>query len=114
MYLTFIRVLFTQPTAASAPTNLMAVQEGYTSIRVSWDPPTPLGDTIGYRIYYSGVSSGSEDVSSSTDNYLLTDLQTGGLYNVSIVALATISSQRLPSDTLEVTVTLGILLTYDY
>ena len=72
---------------ASAPTNLMAVQEGPTSIRVSWSPPTPLGDTTGYRIYYSGVSSGSEDVSDgSTDNYLLTGLQNGESYTISIVA----------------------------
>ena len=52
----------TLPPVASAPTSVMAVQEGLTSIRVSWSPPTPLGDTTGYRIYYSGGSSGSEDV----------------------------------------------------
>ena len=71
----------------SVPTNLMAVQEGPTSIRVSWSPPTPLGDTTGYRIYYSGGSSGSVDVSDgSTDNYLLTGLQNGESYDISIVA----------------------------
>ena len=88
---------------ASAPTNVMAVQEDLTSIRVSWSPPTPLGDTTGYRIYYSGGSSGSEDVSDgSTDNYLLTGLQNGASYTISIVALATFSSQLLPSDTVTV------------
>ena len=67
----------------------MAVQEGPTSIRVSWSPPTPLGDTTGYRIYYSGGSSGSEDVSnSSTDDYLLTGLQNGDTYNISIVSVS--------------------------
>ena len=72
---------------ASAPTSVMAVQEGPTSIRVSWSPPTPLGDTTGYRIYYSGGSSGSEDVSGVfTDNYLLTGLQNGDSYTISIVA----------------------------
>ena len=72
---------------ASAPTSVMVVQEGLTSIRVSWSPPTPLGDTTGYRIYYSGGSSGSEDVSGgSTYNYLLTGLQNGASYNISIVA----------------------------
>ena len=79
---------------ASAPTSVMAVQEGLTSIRVSWSPPTPLGDTTGYRIYYiySGGSSGSEDVSDgSTYNYLLTGLQNGASYNIYIVA----SSQHL-------------------
>ena len=64
----------------------MAVQEGLTSILVSWSPPTPLGDTTGYRIYYSGGSSDSENVNGgSTDNYLLTGLQNGESYNISIV-----------------------------
>ena len=73
----------------------MAVQEGPTSIQVSWSPPTPLGDTTGYRIYYSGGSSGSVNVSDgSTDNYLLTGLQNGDIYTISIVA----TSQHLPSE----------------
>ena len=63
----------------------MAVQEGPTSIQVSWNPPSPLGDTTGYIIYYSGGSSGSVNVSGgSTDNYLLTGLQNGDSYNISI------------------------------
>ena len=63
----------------------MAVQEGPTSIQVAGSPPTPLGDTTGYRIYYSGGSSGSEDVSDgSTDNYLLTGLWNGESYTISI------------------------------
>ena len=101
---------------ASAPTNLTAVQEGLTGIQVSWTPPTPLGDTTGYRIYYSGGSSGSSgsgsgsgsgsdsgsgggssssvDVSGgSTDNHLLTDLQNGASYTISIVG----TSEHLPS-----------------
>ena len=85
------------PPAASAPTNLMAVQEGPTSIQVSWSPPTSLGDTTGYRIYYSGGSSGSVDVSDgSTDNYTLTSLQNEESYTISIVA----TSQHLPSESI--------------
>ena len=96
------------PPVASAPTNLMAVQEGPTSIRVSWSPPTPLGDTTGYRIYHSGGTSGSEDVSDgSTDNDLLTGLQNGDIYTISIMTLATTSSQLLPSDTMTVNIGLG-------
>ena len=92
------------PPVASAPTNLTAVQESPTNIRVSWSPPTPLGDTIGYRIYYSGGSSGSEDVSDgSTDNYLLIGLQNGDIYNISIVA----TSQYFHSDALTVNIGLG-------
>ena len=83
---------------ASAPTSVMAVQEGLNSIRVSWSPPTPLGDTTGYRIYYSGGSSGNEDVSGgSTDNYLLTGLRNGNSYTISIVA----TSQHLSSNSWE-------------
>jgi len=73
----------------------MAVQEGLTGIRVSWTPSTPLGYTTGYRIYYSGDSSGSVDVSGgSTDNHLLTGLQNGASYTISIVS----TSEHLPSD----------------
>ena len=83
---------------ASAPTILMAAQEGLTSIRVSWSPPTPLGDTSGYRIYYSdGDSSGYVHVSGgSTGNYLLTGLQNGDIYTISIVA----TSQHVPSESI--------------
>ena len=71
----------------SAPTGLSAVGDGPTGIRVSWAPPIPLVDTTGYRIYYSGDSSGSEDVSGgSTHNHLLTGLQSGANYTISIVA----------------------------
>ena len=58
---------------------------------MSWSPPTPLGDITGYRIYYSGPggSSGSEDVNDgSIDNYLLTGLQNGDTYNISIVSVS--------------------------
>jgi len=73
----------------------MAVQEGLTGVRVSWTPPTSLGDTTGYRIYYSGGSSGSVDVSGgSTDNHLLTGLHNGASYTISIVG----TSEHLPSD----------------
>ena len=83
---------------ASAPTNLTAVQEGPTSIQVSWTPPTPLGDTTGYRIYYSGGSNGSVDVSGgSTDSHLLADLQIGASYNISIVG----TSEHFFSDHVE-------------
>ena len=70
----------------------MAVQEGPTNIRVSWSPPTPLGDTTGYRIYYSGDSSSSVNATSNNE-VLLNQLLMGGSYNISLVAI----SQHLPS-----------------
>ena len=83
-------VIVVLPPVAFAPTSLMAVvQANLTSVKLTWSPPTPLGDTTGYRIYYSGGSSGSEDVSGgSTDNYLLTGLQNGTTYNITIMGLS--------------------------
>ena len=89
---------------ALALTNLSVIQEGFTSVRVSWNPPTPLGDTTGYRIYYSGGSSGSVDVSGgSTDNHLVTGLQNKAAYTITIVA----TSQHLPSEGISIVIKLG-------
>ena len=92
------RILGVQP-----PTNVMAVQEGHTSIRVSW---TPSSDATGYTISYTGGgSSDSVTVSGgSTDNYLLTGLQNGDSYTISIIA----TSQQFPSDAVVVEITLSI------
>ena len=77
---------------ASAPTDLTVVQEGSTGIRISRNPPTPLEDTTGYRICYSGGSggsSGSVDVSGgSTDNHLLSCLQNGVSYGISVMGIS--------------------------
>ena len=59
-----------------------------TSIHLTWTPPSTLGDTTGYRISYTtgGGVSDSVDVSGgSTDNYTLTGLSSGEVYNISIV-----------------------------
>ena len=82
----------------------MAVQEGSTSVQVSWTPPTPLGDTTGYRIYYSGGSSGSVYVSNRyTGLYLLNGLRNGASYTMTIVS----TSEHLMSDEVETIVSLG-------
>ena len=75
------------------PSNVTAVQDGPTSIQVSW---TPSGDATGYIIIYdnSEGDSGYQSVSGgSTDQYILTDLQAGGNYIISLLA----TSQDLPS-----------------
>ena len=102
-YINDIIMIMSVP-VASAPTNLMAVQKDLTSIRVSWSPPTPLGDTTGYRIYYSDSDSSSYvDVSGgSTDNYLLTGLVMGTTYTISIEA----TSQHFHSGRVETIITL--------
>ena len=82
----------------------MVVQESPTSVQVSWSPPTPLGDTAGYRISYSGGSSGSVDVGDgSIHNYLLTGLQNGVSYTISIVG----TSLHFASEVVEVDIGLG-------
>ena len=73
-------VLLTFLSVASPPTNLMAVQEGASSVRVSWNPPSPLGDTTGYRIYYNGHI---DEVSSREK--LLTGFPGVGQYTIFII-----------------------------
>ena len=82
---------------ASPPTEVTAVQDGPTSIRVTWTPPSPLGDTTGYRISFTGGgSSDSVDVSGgNTNSHTLTGLQNGQTYTVSVIG----TSQHLFSDT---------------
>ena len=75
----------------------MAVQDGPTSIRVTWTPPSPLGDTTGYRISYTGGGSSSNvDVDGgSTNSHTLTGLTNGETYTISIVG--TVLPSQLPS-----------------
>ena len=71
------------------PSNLTSVVgENFTSIHLTWTPPSPLGDTTGYRISYTtggGVSDSVYVSGGSTDNYTLTGLGSGEVYNISIV-----------------------------
>ena len=77
----------------------MAVQDGLTSITVTW---TASSDTTGYRISYnsSGGDSGSADISG--DNHTLTDLVREDTYTISITA----TFQTLSSSPVTVEVTL--------
>ena len=77
-----------------APTGVTAVQDGPTSVTVSWSPSS---DATGYTISYTGGgSSGSETVSGGdTNSYTLTGLTNGQTYTISIVA----TSNNLASDT---------------
>ena len=88
------------------PTDVTAVQDGPTSITVTWTPPSPLGDTTGYRISFTGGgNSDSENVSGgSTNSYTLTGLTNGENYIISIVA----TSSGLSSASVQATVGLGM------
>ena len=81
--------------AASPPSDVTAAQDGPTSIRVSWTPTSPLGDTTGYRISYTG--GGSVDVDGgNTNSHTLTGLTNGQTYTISIVGTSS-SSAVIPS-----------------
>ena len=89
----------------SPPTNVTAVQDGATSILVSWTPPSPLGDTTGYTISYSGGGS-SDSVTvdgGSTNSHTLTGLQNGLTYTISIASMF----QNSAGDTVTVQVILS-------
>ena len=82
---------------------MAAVRPSATTAQVTWDPPSPLGHTTGYTVFYSEILSGFNpsvtNVSGgSTDNVTLTGLFPNIEYNISIVA----TSLHLPSTSLSV------------
>ena len=57
-----------------------------------WVPPSPLGDTTGYKISYNAVgdSSNSVDISDGDScNHTLSGLEKGKEYNISIIGMST-------------------------
>ena len=78
--------LYTVP--PGLPTGVTAVQSGPTSISVSWTAPTSGGPVSRYDIYYvsNGVPSTSGGSTAST-SYVLTNLQIGVQYNISVIAV---------------------------
>ena len=69
----------------------MAIQDGPTSIRVTWTPPSPLGDTTGYRISYTGEGGSSDSVhvdGGDTNSHTLMGLTDGETYTISVVGTA--------------------------
>ena len=87
----------------SPPSDVKAVQDGPTSIRVSW---TPSSDATGYMIHYTSSrgDSGSEDVSGGhSDSHTLTGLVKEDTYTISIRA----TFQGFPSSAITVEVTLS-------
>ena len=63
---------------------MTAVQDGPTSITVTW---TPSSDATGYRIDYDGGGvGGSEELGADSTRLKLTDLTIGETYTISIVA----------------------------
>ena len=79
---------------ALPPTHVRAVQDGPTSIRVTWTPPSPLGDTTGYRISYTGRRGGSNASvnidGGKTTSHTLMGLTSRETYTISIVGTASL------------------------
>ena len=82
---------------------MTAVQDGPTSIRVSWTEST---NATGYMIHYTSASdSGNETVSDgSTETHTLTGLVNGETYTISIVA----TSDNLPSESVAADMAVGL------
>ena len=85
---------------------MTAVQDGATSIIVSWSPSS---DATGYRIDYDSIGGDSNSVvtsggSTNTLTHTLMNLQNGDTYTISIVAT---SSSDLPSESVLTVVGLG-------
>ena len=94
--------LYTAP--PGPPTGVTAVQSGPTSVSVSWTAPTSGGPVTRYDIYY--VANGGPSTSGGSTNstsYVLTNLQDGVQYNISVIAVGT----SLPSLSANVTRTLS-------
>ena len=78
----------------------MAVQDGLTSVLVSWTAPASDSSVItGYRITYTsdgGISTQSLTVTGySTTSHTLSSLESGATYNVTIVSLFDTSSSSV-------------------
>ena len=78
------------------PNNVTAVRSGPTSVSISWAAPTSGGTGSRYDIYYvaKGVPSTSGGSTTST-SYVLTNLQFGVQYNISVVAVGTYLGSRI-------------------
>ena len=87
-YLFSSSMIYSVLPVAFPPTNLNFEVRSYSSdILLTWTPPSPLGDTTGYRISFTGGgNSDSVDVSGgSTNSYTLTGVMSGETYEISIV-----------------------------
>ena len=87
------------------PTDVTAVQDGPTSILVTWTPPNPLDGIAGYRISFTGGgTSGRVNISGgSSMSHTLTGLTNGVTYTISVAATST----GLPSAPVQEIVGLG-------
>ena len=79
--------LYTAP--LGPPTGVTAVQSGPTSVSVSWTAPTSGGPVNRYDIYYVANGTNTSGGSTTSTYYVLTNLQIGVQYNISVIAVGT-------------------------
>ena len=84
----------TKCSETSPPSGVTAVQNGLTSITVTW---TASSDATGYRIHYTSDSdSGSEEVDAGATSLTLSGLDNGEIYSISIVATSPVLPTSFP------------------
>ena len=71
-------------TVGSQPLQVVAFPDGPRSAHVSWDTPDPIGQTIGYHIYYTSSSSSSGSVAVDGVEYIVGGLANGETYTFSV------------------------------
>ena len=89
---------------ASPPSDVTAVQDSPTSIRVSWTPST---DATGYGITYTGGGSSDSVAVGNTNTHTLMGLTNGETYTISIVGTSSSSGAMLRAPLLVGDVALG-------
>ena len=75
---------------------------------VSWDPPSPPGNTVGYRVSYNLSTATDIDISDVSTNLttVLTGLENEKYYTISIVGL----SEHFQSEMKNATIYLSMFL----
>ena len=72
-------------TVGAPPLDVSAFQMDPTSVHVFWTQPEPIGQTVGYQIYYTGPTSGNVSVDGiDANNQTITGLVNGELYRFSV------------------------------
>ena len=90
------------------PTGVTVVQSGPTPVSIYWTAPTSGGPVTRYDIYYvaNGSPSSTRRGSTTATFYVLTNVQVGVQYNISVVPVGT----YLPSQQ----ATMSILSQFQY
>ena len=84
------------PPAPSPPTNVAVYQNGLSTVLVTWTL-SPGSNRTGYTVFYQqvgGLHSGSVMTEDTANSVVITELNQGATYSISVVA----NSSTLPSN----------------